>query len=89
MEDNQGKLDEVIEQMKLMNVLLSKHDKREETKANRMSWMHIGPRIFLLFLFLIAYAWFLAYLDDGNTSHAPPMNGPSSQGNKYSLLHAD
>ena len=30
--EDEGKMDELIEQMKLMNVLLSKHNKREETK---------------------------------------------------------
>ena len=32
--EDKGKMDELIEQMKLMNVLLSKHDKRKETKEN-------------------------------------------------------
>jgi hypothetical protein len=32
--EDEGKMDELIEQMKLMNVLLSEHNKREETKEN-------------------------------------------------------
>ena len=37
--EDKGQMNEVIEQMKLMNVLLSKRDKREETKENDMKWV--------------------------------------------------
>ncbi|CAL6360016.1 unnamed protein product [Bathycoccus prasinos] len=36
--EDKGQMNEVIEQMKLMNVLLSKHDKREETKENNATF---------------------------------------------------
>ena len=51
--EDKGQMNEVIEQMKLMNVLLSKHDKREETKEYNASWRVQGPQIFFIFLFLI------------------------------------
>ena len=51
--EDKGKMDELIEQMKLMNVLLSKHDKREETKEYNASWRVQGPQIFFIFLLMI------------------------------------
>ena len=51
--EDKGQMNEVIEQMKLMNVLLSKHDKREETKEYNASWRVQGPQIFFIFLLMI------------------------------------
>ena len=89
--EDKGQMNEVIEQMKLMNVLLSKHDKREETKENDMKWLKkvVGG--------LLSFAVFLAFLDafvltptNEWGSHTPPMyNSPSQQNTKHSLLHRD
>jgi len=79
--EDKGKMDEVIEQMKLMNVLLSKRDKREETKENYTNWVVKRGASFFLFL------WFLVFLlnsvnfvltptNEVNKSHTPPMNDP-------------
>ena len=51
--EDKGQMNEVIEQTKLMNVLLSKHDKREETKEYNASWRVQGPQIFFIFLLMI------------------------------------
>jgi N-acetylglutamate synthase-like GNAT family acetyltransferase len=53
--EDEGKMDELIEQMKLMNVLLSKRDKREETKENFYTNNKIG-------LLLGILGWILVWL---------------------------
>ena len=51
--EDKGNMDEVVQQMILMNALLSKHDKREETKEYNASWRVQGPQIFFIFLLMI------------------------------------
>ena len=77
--EDKGKMDELIEQMKLMNVLLSKHDKREETKEESKSWF--GKKV-VPFLFLI---WVLA-LWFGTT---PPSSFQSDVDAIYKLGRLD
>ena len=60
--EDKGQMNEVIEQMKLMNVLLSKHDKREETKEYNASWRVQGPQLFFIFLFLIVFLLVLDHI---------------------------
>ena len=88
--EDKGQMNEVIEQMKLMNVLLSKHDKREETKENDATFRVFGPRIFLLFLFTMVLI-VLTAKDEVNKSPTPPMyNSPlqqNTENKRHSLLH--
>ena len=90
--EDKGQMNEVIEQMKLMNVLLSKHDKREETKENDATFRVFGPRVFLLFLFTMVLI-VLTAKDGVNKSPTSPMyNSPSQQNTekkRHSLLHGD
>ena len=89
--EDKGQMNEVIEQMKLMNVLLSKRDKREETKENDKKWASKfvgGLILFVVFLsFLINFV--LTPTNEWG-SHTPPMyNSPSQQNVKHSLIHGD
>jgi len=92
--EDKGQMNEVIEQMKLMNVLLSKHDKREETKENYMNWASKsfwGVRVlFLCWVFLTLVDFVRTPTNEVNKSYTPPMyNSPSQQNTKHSLLHSD
>jgi hypothetical protein len=87
--EDKGQMNEVIEQMKLMNVLLSKHDKREETKEYNATFRVFGPRIFFIFLLTMVLI-VLSARDEVNKSYTPPMyNSPSQQDTKHSLLHRE
>ena len=82
--EDKGQMNEVIEQMKLMNVLLSKHDKREETKENDMKWVSkvVWFGVFLVFLLGLVST----PANEVNKSHTPPMyNSPSQQNTQHSL----
>ena len=89
--EDKGQMNEVIEQMKLMNVLLSKHDKREETKENDMKWVSkvVWFGVFLVFLLGLVST----PANEVNKSHTPPMyNSPSQQNTekeRHSLLHRE
>ena len=90
--EDKGNMDEVIQQMILMNVLLSKHDKREETKETREknfnSKSFWGGILILVFLFLINKVDFqqkmteLSLLQQRDeysllrAKNTPPMNDP-------------
>ena len=81
--EDKGQMDEVIEQMKLMNVLLSKHDKREETKETREknfnSKSFWGGIFIMVFLFLMNKVDFQQKVTEMSLLQ---------QRNEYSLLRA-
>ena len=78
--EDKGQMNEVIEQMKLMNVLLSKRDKREETKEYINNW--VSKRLELLFFLALFFVFLVNFVltptNEVNKSHTPPMNDPSS-----------
>ena len=72
--EDKGQMNEVIEQMKLMNVLLSKHDKREETKENDMKWF---SKVLWFGVFLVVFVNLVPTpTNEVSKSHTPPMNDP-------------
>ena len=89
--EDKGQMNEVIEQMKLMNVLLSKRDKREETKENDMKWV---SKVLWFGVFLVVLLNLVPTpKNEVNKSHTPPMyNSPSQQNTekkRHSLLHRE
>ena len=78
--EDKGQTNEVIEQMKLMNVLLSKHDKREETREKNFNSKSFWVGIFIMvFLFLMNKVDFQQKVTEMSLLQ---------QRNEYSLLRA-
>ena len=89
--EDKGKMDELIEQVKLMNVLLIKQDKREENKESENGTRRKSATIaFFLLLLLLIFKFFYILQPIPKTFHDEEFSETTlGTRNKHSLIHEE